>query len=248
MRKTLGMVFILTAMLVSFTQALLFTALLTNSALAGGTKLKDVSCSAGDIIRSDGAGYVCSTDADTLGNLSCSNREFPRRDSATGMWVCGDNRVTTYQMIPVSAFQQGSEDDETWDFGNSSSGGGYGVILAGDSADYDVNLFAPVNLPHGATVTEVTAYYYDGDSSSDISRLVLSLAFQGTAANQAMSIIDTSTSGSSTFIQTASDNTISFAQIDNSTNRVWLRLFMKVSFPSFDLRFYGARIKYETSP
>lgn len=147
-----------------------------------------------------------------------------------------------YQMIPVSAFQQGSIDDDTWDFEHISARGGFGAILAGNPP-YDVRLYAPVNLPHGATVTELTAYYLD-KSSGDISSLNLSLVYQGGGANFGMASVNVSTTGSSNVIQSATDNTISNPQIDASINRVWLTLSMEVTSPSIDLRFYGARIKY----
>lgn len=161
--------------------------------------------------------------------------------SITGCWPI--KPPIMYQMIPVSAFQQGSIDDETWDFGHISAGGGFGAILAG-SPPYDVKLYAPVNLPHGATVTELTAYYLD-KSPGDISTLHLSLAYQSTGANFGMASVNINTTGSLNQIQSASDNGISNPQIDASNDRVWLILSMTVTAPSIDLRFYGARIKYK---
>jgi hypothetical protein len=160
----------------------------------------------------------------------------------TGCFHTPDTTNNTYRMIPVLAFQQGSVDDETWDFGHISAGGGFGAILAGNPP-YDVKLYAPVNLPHGAMVTELTAYYLD-KSSDDISSLHLSLAYQGSGANFGMASVNVSTTGSLNQIQSASDNSISNPQIDASSNRVWLTLSMTVTSPSIDLRFYGARIKY----
>ncbi len=151
----------------------------------------------------------------------------------------------SYQMIPVSAFRLGAADDDTWDFDNIATRGGFGWI-SGGSAPYDVRLYAPVILPHGATVTELTAYYFDR-ATSDISKLDLSLGYQGTGANLGMAHVSVTTTGSENLIMSQSDSSISNPQIDASVNRVWLVLSMTVTAPSVELRFFGARITYEES-
>ena len=148
---------------------------------------------------------------------------------------------TDHLMVPVSAFQVGAPTDDDWDFEHISSRGGFGSILGG-TAPYEVRLYAPVNLPHGATVTELASYYLDkapGDMEID-----LSLVHQGTGANFGMASVAVNSSGTANVIASGSDTTISDAVVDASTDRVWLVVTMKVTDPSIDLRFYGARITY----
>ena len=108
-----------------------------------------------------------------------------------------------FTMIPVSAFQQGSADDDIWDFGNLGASGDFGSILAGNPP-YDVRLYAPVNLPHGAKVTELTVYYVD--RSSDDALLDVDLVYHSTGIGQSMADVFVSTTGSLTSIQSISDN------------------------------------------
>jgi hypothetical protein len=81
--------------LISYFVAVLLTALIADTAFAGENKLRKLPCSVDQIIRSDGAGFVCSqdidtdTDTDTLGSLSCFQGQVPKFDIATGRWACG---------------------------------------------------------------------------------------------------------------------------------------------------------------
>ncbi len=159
--------------------------------------------------------------------------------------LMGHRSHTTYQMIPVSAFQKGTADDKTWDFGNIGAGGARGSIVKGNPP-YEVTLFAPVNLPHEAIVTGLTAYYWDQSPTADLSSLQLSLAYQGGGAVFGMTSVNVSTTGTSSQIRSASTTAISNPHIDNTSNRVWLTLRMKVTSPSVELGFYGARIEYNT--
>jgi len=148
-----------------------------------------------------------------------------------------------YQMLPVSAFQMGAADDDTWDFDHITTGGGFGWI-SGGSAPYDVRLYAPVVLPHGATVTELSVYYLDMTNLGDISALDLTLVYQGTGANFGMASVSVTTTGNYNQIVHQSTPTIYNPQIDASVNRVYLVLSMTVTSPNLHLRFYGARITY----
>lgn len=97
-------------------------------------------------------------------------------------------------------------------------------------------------LPNGATVTELAAYYQD-NSSGDM-EIRLSLAQQGTGAVFGMAKVEVATTGTSSLFETAADHSIDDEVVNATTDRLYLILVMKVTEPSVDLRFLGARITY----
>ena len=102
--------------------------------------------------------------------------------------------------------------------------------------------FAPVNLPHGAVVKEVTAHVYKNTGSNLF--LNLCKVNQSTGVSTAMAVFNTLTN--STSIQTISDNTISSPTVDNENYRYIVRIG-GMSSNSTNTRLYSVRIKYEVS-
>ena len=108
---------------------------------------------------------------------------------------------TGYISIPPSAFIRYHPDDKvqinTW-------------IQNYDTIDHA--LFAQVQLPHGVTINNVTAYWYDGDLSSDINCDL----YMTTGDYYAQSLARVNSAGNSGYGSTV-DTTIDFSDIvDNS--------------------------------
>jgi hypothetical protein len=100
---------------------------------------------------------------------------------------------------------------------------------------------ACVNLPQGATVTELAVWYRDA-SSSNISVTLLALAYTGGFP----AIMATVSSSGTPGFSSGGDTTINFPTIDNNS----FTYYLSFSFPSAntgsDLQFRHARIKYTT--
>ncbi len=96
------------------------------------------------------------------------------------------------------------------------------------------NYIAPVQLPHGATVTRLTFYWRDTSSSNG----VLSLYRNGLAGTSSL-MAYASTSGNAGN-GSSYDSTISYATVDNSQ----YSYFLSLGLPDSNVWCYGAIIEY----
>jgi len=150
---------------------------------------------------------------------------------------------TNYLSISVYAFLPEDPDSDLYE---TSTGTGYLTPNIGN-----VDFGAQVDLPNGAVVKSVTAYYYDNSAGFNIT-VDLNLkrrALTSTGASN-MAIINATTAGSSGSIQSTTDSTIFAPTVDNQTYLYYLDLRLSPGFAPVDaLRFYGAQIAYTaTSP
>ncbi len=151
-----------------------------------------------------------------------------------------DVEKTFYLSASAAGFHQNrdpSEDDTL--IVNSTS---Y-VFATGGSSPYYALLHANVHLPEGAIVEELTAYALDENPAENL-HLGVSLVRQDLSADttELMAYVSLLTVGSSSTVQSESENTISSPQIDNRYG-----YFLAVSMSSNArevLYFKGCRIRY----
>ena len=110
----------------------------------------------------------------------------------------------------------------------------YGYYLTNDNdlGDYFV---APVQLPHGVTVTKLTFYFYDDIAPSSHSYAYLYRADLAGSTDNLAFVQSTSTGNDSAY-----DDSINYATIDNSQYAYYLWLILDTS----DHKAYGVIIEY----
>ena len=137
--------------------------------------------------------------------------------------------ITSYLSIPAAAFvPQYNYDAETYNGGS---------IVRTLSGSYDI-FNAPVQLPHGATVTKMTVYWYDnyaGDNGTIALRRSSFSLFPLTMAE-----VTTSGSGGN---GSGVDSTIDYAQIDNSQYTYYLTAQLPTDGTDY-VGLYGVVIEY----
>ncbi|RLC76864.1 MAG: hypothetical protein DRI61_12535 [Chloroflexi bacterium] len=130
---------------------------------------------------------------------------------------------TGYVSVPAAAFRPQADGYDFTNFGNR-------LINNNDISDF---YNAPVQLPHGATVTKMTFYWYD--TSSDNGSVVLRRC-SGSSCKE-MAEVDTSGSSGDGSSDTSS---ISYNPIDNSQYTYFLHL----DLPDSDVNAYFVVIEY----
>jgi hypothetical protein len=115
---------------------------------------------------------------------------------------------THYLAIPPEAFKPQSSSTSGF------FGGGEGQAFLDSSVTVGL-LFAPVNLPDGATVTSVRAHLIDQSASSDLLVELRSRAMQVHDLNPYVIMASIATTGTGPGVQTRDDNTIVSGGIDN---------------------------------
>ncbi len=137
-------------------------------------------------------------------------------------------KVVRYYSIPACAF--------------SPSSGNYNVTrrdnwLSTNTAGY-TNWYAPVNLPDGAVVTELSCRLADSDASNNVTVTLYSCSNVGSVVYMG----DCSTTGS-TGLQTITDVSISNATIDNENYPYFVALILSSGTSQHEI--LRVRIKYE---
>jgi hypothetical protein len=136
---------------------------------------------------------------------------------------------TGYVSVPAAAFV-------SWD---STEATLIGNFLQNDDTTA-VDFFAGVQLPHGATVTNVTFYWYDFDASLymdfTLCRLIPTTTVRYVMASG-------SSSGSSGY-GISIDTSISYPDIDNSQYSYLLYVYIPPNTPTSNLRFRYATIGF----
>jgi len=142
---------------------------------------------------------------------------------------------TNYISVAGDAFVSGSNDP----FFSSSGNGGTYPSTAGSGW-----LVAGVNLPHGATVTEVRFYVTDTSAAADIS---LDLERLRHGFGGFSSIASVSTSGfNGTYLERI-DTTISNPVVDNNLYHYHLRIFSTNWSGSLSMNIHSVVIEYTTT-
>ena len=135
------------------------------------------------------------------------------------------NAITSYLSIPPAAFAPADEAYQYAQLGqkltpNNSSSSAY---------------YAPVSLPHGATVTKLTFYWRDTDGASNAV-----IALDRSAFNGFVSTMASAASSGSSGDGSATDSTIASATVDNSQ----YEYILGVTLPSASTSLYGVVIEY----
>ena len=151
-----------------------------------------------------------------------------------------------YMFVPGSLFAKTSSSfTEDWRF--TASGAGY---ITGGNLPYYITAVAPVQLPHGAVVTMVGAYYVDSSLTNtptiNVKMLRSSLGFIAEADD--MAVIDVgSISTDTSNVQNRVDAQIDYGTIDNSlyTYSLYLTFGNDSSSVGANSLFYGVKISYE---
>lgn len=186
------------------------------------------------------ANSVTGTEVDPTATLTAENYEY------------NNAKVSYLPLFPSDFRVVAGPRPDNWIYDHSGgNGGAYGYFdpnLTGSSTTVDLK--ATVKLPEDSRMTNMTCYYYDNDSSANISRLYLSPAWRNyndlsLYSSAPADEIDISSSGASDTVQTAQMNLS--ALVDNERDRYYVSGWFEVSAASSNVRFYGCRIKYEQS-
>lgn len=100
---------------------------------------------------------------------------------------------------------------------------------------------APVHLPNGATVTDLSCRLMDNDPSG---RITASLNRHNTRVEQTLATVGTTDSFASTSPQVLADGTIVFAGVDNASYAYYLVVFLQGIQNTSDLSINRCRIRY----
>ena len=99
----------------------------------------------------------------------------------------------------------------------------------------------PLNLPHGATITKLVAYSYDGDATYNINVYLYRDAFD----NMDGQLMGYALSSGSPGYTNSSDSSIDYAEVDLSSYGYSLKIYLHSSEYAPSYGFLGARIDYE---
>ena len=139
---------------------------------------------------------------------------------------------TSYVSVAPPAFVPA---DEAYQYDRDSGSG-----LKQDGASTGSIYYAPVSLPHGATVTKFTAYYYDGGTNGAISA-TLRYSNLGTGS---YAMAEADSTGDSGYGDT-DDTSIDYAEVDNETRAYYVRVEFPAAPYSGTLNFKGIVIEYQ---
>lgn len=114
----------------------------------------------------------------------------------------------------------------------------YGSILNLNDTEWEV-FVAPVQLPHGAIVTNFTVYWYDA-GIADISCYLTS--YNSTITYRDLAIAP---STGAPGLGSSFDDTINYATVDNANYAYMVEVSIPSSASHTDYRFYYATIEYE---
>lgn len=106
----------------------------------------------------------------------------------------------------------------------------------------DLLCMAPVQLPHGATVTNATFYFYDNDAGD---YFYFYLCRENATWLDIMAYVSTSPASETPGSTHVSASNIDYATVDNNTYHYWLYFKLPYSSTSsYDYRFYYALVEY----
>jgi hypothetical protein len=177
-----------------------------------------------------------------LADITTSADLIVSGDVITGGDYTYSSPKTSYLNIPGCGLQSvDPSDDDLYAFVQ-----GYGYVRPGSVPPYDLTLCAPVCLPDGVRVEEFRIYFYDNDAAADVDIVAYILArMLDTGGVFLVADITTSSSGSSTDIQSAYDDTISSHGLVNNQNSQYIvEIDWEPGDSGTDIRVYGFRIEY----
>lgn len=144
---------------------------------------------------------------------------------------------THYQSFAPTTFNSLLPDQ--YDFGTNAAANWYAYFRSGGTAFGYATV--EVNLPDGATVTELRGWVYDNLNTNPV-RVTLYRQQLGTATIANMAEIESASATATTVVQNLSDNTVLNQVVDNTNYSYFLMFTGRQN--STDSRLYGARITY----
>ena len=139
---------------------------------------------------------------------------------------------TGFISVPASAFVPTQNTFNAW----------VSYHLRNLDTESNASFYGSVQLPHGVTITNVTAYWYDEDSDNDILIQMHRVPFDGTSFYGVM--CECSSSGKDGYGSTES-STVYWPLIDNNEYSYSIIVRIPVNSPSSSLAFVGCRIGFE---
>ena len=107
------------------------------------------------------------------------------------------------------------------------------------TASSNVKFMAPINLPHGATITKFEGYFMDNTANNATFRLRI-----GNTSGGSSTVANMQTSGASTDVRKFVDNTISSATVDNVNSFYYLQADWTTTASPSAMKLYGVRVWY----
>ena len=145
---------------------------------------------------------------------------------------------TKYKAVSPMDFISGSNDYTVMLFG--SLGASY-MCLEGTTGTM---AYAPIHLPNGAVVEEVTAYFYNNFSSNMYVNLIRTE--HSTGASIALATANNTVQNTSD--RSMTDSTIQYSTIDNENYRYQIRVGgLRSTSNQTETRIYSVRVKYSIS-
>jgi len=167
--------------------------------------------------------------------------------------VNGDVNATRYTLpvqtgyASVSALDFRIFDPDEDDIIDASSSGYMWSKSAPDSA-FSVLMSAPIQLPHGVTITEFSCRFYDNDATNNLSgSFSLSSRLATSTGRTTHASVTFSSATTGTPIQTTTDTTISSSTVDNQNREYFIYTSWGVpsaAIGSSNLRIYGCAVTY----
>ncbi|MFH2010066.1 MAG: hypothetical protein ABI333_25945 [bacterium] len=150
---------------------------------------------------------------------------------------------TFYYNTPATAMVAGDDDSDD-KVSRTYSSGGYAYVSSG-SSPYGPLLYHSVNLPNGATVSQVYCNVYDNDDSGYV--YVYLMRTNRTSSYDTMAYGSTSSAGVPG-LTTIDDTSISYADINNASYNYFLLLALRPSaVGTAKIRFYNCRISFQVT-
>ncbi len=134
---------------------------------------------------------------------------------------------TGYVSVSPAAFVPSDSTDAT-----------YIGFFVGNRDTHGVDFVGVVQLPHGTTITNVTSYWYDADTSGDI-QCSLHRISSGVSFEMAR-VYSSGSAGSGSTV----DTSIDYPTIDNGARSYFFILHIPATSPWQNLRFYSATIGF----
>ena len=193
---------------------------IANNAIAGG-EIQDAAVTATKLSQSSAADGQVLKWNQTLGQWVASN------DLTT---VAG--AITGYYGIDATAF---------W----ANDANGFGVATNSEGTEITTNddgdIIAPINLPDGAVISDVIAYFHDNSGGDDLTFYVYRQAYGGTTVETIATATSSGNPGDTNLTLTIS---APLATVDNSLYTYKMRVTMFWANPTPRHKMYGARITY----
>lgn len=151
--------------------------------------------------------------------------------SKLGTGATFESSITRYLSFGPAGFSA-DDDSSPYDFFN------FNYIICGDTSD--VSLVYLLNLPHGATITNITAYWYRNDAIASGFCRLRSKDIPSYASQTTLLTLDSDSTAGNHLV---SSGAISIS-LDNSTYSYFISVSLNPNDDTDDVRFHGGIVTY----